>query len=219
MLKQVCPNMTRANKYIANIIKSYKEDEDIHNQYIIELIEYHPTKKLCIDDIEWLKMKNRQPFNQLALFYKNKHTQEIDDISWKMCIRNYYGKYNVENNKLTNIILAFRHEIHKGTKSKYYLENTYKIFGERFGNCVRCQCATTSINVDHYPLPFKAILESFIKKNNIKLENVETFENEKCEINFKNEELGNQWLKYHDEKASFRILCSSCNSSLGSYGF
>ena len=104
--------MTNANKFISKILNNYKEDDEISDEYIIELITHHPTKQLNIYNIEWLRMKIRPPYNKLALFYKDKNTSNIDDISWKLCVKNLYGKYNKNKEILNNIKLAFRNEIH-----------------------------------------------------------------------------------------------------------
>ena len=39
------------------------------------------------------------------------------------------------------------------------------------------------------------------------------------EIRIKDENLASKWLNYHDNKAQYRLLCSSCNSHFGSYGY
>ena len=46
------------------------------------------------------------------------------------------------------------------------------------------------------------------------LHTIEVYENENCEIKFKDRSLADKWLKYHDDKACYRMLCKRCNSSL-----
>ena len=98
--------MTQANTYVSSTIQSLQEDIMIEDSAIKELIQYHPTKQL--NDVEWLKMKIRPPFNQLVLTYK-KNGQE-DDISWKLCIHNLYGNYNADEKLLKEIKLELRIE-------------------------------------------------------------------------------------------------------------
>ena len=52
ILKDKCSNMTRANKYISNIIKSLNIGEPINNKFIKELVYYHPTKNINSDEVE-----------------------------------------------------------------------------------------------------------------------------------------------------------------------
>ena len=76
-LKKKCKNMTNANKFISKILNNYKEDDEISDEYIIELITHHPTKQLNTYNIEWLRMKIRPPYNKLALLLLSKLLSEF----------------------------------------------------------------------------------------------------------------------------------------------
>jgi len=54
-------------------------------------------------------------------------------------------------------------------------------------------------------------------KNN--LCNIDIFENERNEIRIKDEKLASKWLSHHDNISQYRLLCKSCNSHFGSYGY
>ena len=123
-LKKRCSNMTRARKYISGIIKSFNIGDIIEDTTIQELVQYHPTKQIDINKIEWLKIKLRQPYNKPALFYKYKNGSNEDDISWILCIRNLYGKYNRGEEYIKDVKTAFRNESHKGTKKQYFIRKT-----------------------------------------------------------------------------------------------
>jgi len=218
-LKKECKNMTNANKFISNILKSCNNDQNIENIIILELIKYHPTKQIKIDDIEWLKMKKRPPFNTEALFYKYKNNEKVDDISWKLCIKNLYGNYNRDKEYENDVNSGFRNESHIGTKKQFFIDNTKLIEGKFMGVCNNCKIVTSDITTDHYPLPYKEILNIFINENNIKLIDIDIFENENFEIRMKNYELANKWRIYHDNLANYRLLCKSCNSHFGCYNY
>jgi len=211
IVKSNCKNMTQANKYVSSIIQSLQEDVMIEDSAIKELIQYHPTKQL--NDIEWLKLKTRPPFKQLSLTYKKDGKE--DDISWKLCIRNLYGKYSADEEHEKDIKQAFRFEIHKGTKSQFFIQNTKCCIGL----CAECKISTRDITIDHYPTPYKKILETFLHENNIKLPKVEVFLNDINEYIIKEKELAQKWLTTHDNQATYRLLCRSCNSRNGSYGY
>lgn len=87
------------------------------------------------------------------------------------------------------------------------------------GICNNCNKKTETITTDHYKLSYKEIFDNFININNIILSNIDVFENEDNEIRIKDENLASKWLNYHDNKAKYRMLCSSCNSHFGSYGY
>ncbi len=218
-LKKRCSNMTRARKYISGIIKSFNIGDIIEDTTIQELVQYHPTKQIDINKIEWLKIKLRQPYNKPALFYKYKNGSNEDDISWILCIRNLYGKYNRGEEYIKDVKTAFRNESHKGTKKQYFINNTTNINGIFMGECNNCNIKTDNITTDHYKLSYKEILDNFIYINNLNLCNIEIFENEYNEIRLKDENLASKWLKYHDNVSQYRLLCKPCNSHFGSYGY
>ena len=211
--------MTEANKFIGNIMKLKKNEEIVEDKIIIDLIKYHPTKTIDIINLEWLKMKIRSPFNKLSLFYKYKNSDVEDDISWKLCIRNLYGKYNHDKENLNNIKSAFRNESHLGTKKQYLIDNSTLCNNVFMGICNNCNVYTKNITTDHYKIPYKKILDNFIQLNNIDLHNIDIYENEDNTIKIKDNNLASKWLKYHDSKAVYRFLCGSCNSHFGSYGY
>jgi hypothetical protein len=213
--------MTRANKYIGCILKKFDEGEVIEDRNILELVKYHPTKRINIDNVEWFKMKNRPPFNKLALFYKYTDSEREDDIAWKKCVRNLYGKYNRDKEYVNDVKAAFRNESHIGSKKQYYIDNTWHN-GDRFtGKCDECKLVFQSprITTDHYPIPYKKIFETFVKQNSIELCEVDVLENEKFELRLKDEAFADIWRTYHDNEAEYRLACTSCNSHFGSYGY
>ena len=218
-LKEQCLNMTQATKFISNILKTLPIEENIDNMIIKELVQHHPTKRINISNVEWFKIKIRPPYNKPALHYKYKKSDNIDDISWKLCIRNLYGKYNRDKEYENDVKAAFRNESHMGTKKQYFIDNTTLKNDCFVGQCVHCKKKTGKISTDHYELPYKKILDRYIEKKNIDLRTVDIFENEDNEIRIKDETLASDWLKFHDSNAKYRMLCISCNSHFGSYGY
>ena len=210
--------MAKANKFIGSIIREYEDGQDVDNVYIKEVIEYHPMKKIKVSDMEWLKIKTRPPYNTLSLFYKYKNVPE-DDISWKLCIRNYYGKYKSEEIKIQDIHTAFRNEAFFGNL-EIYRKNYLYTDDAKCSECVEgTESKCSKLVVDHYPTPFKKIYDSFIKEKNINLTKIQVYENSDNMIRLKDNILTKEWLKYHDNIARFRLLCKSCNSHFGSYGY
>ena len=87
------------------------------------------------------------------------------------------------------------------------------------GKCNNCGKKTKNITTDHYKLSYKEIFDNFIQINNINLRNIEIFENELNGKRIKDKILASKWLNYHDNNAKYRLLCNSCNSHFGSYGY
>jgi len=218
-LQERCSTMTQAIKYISDIIKKLPIEENIQDKHIIELVKYHPTKQININNVIWFKMKLRPPFNKPALHYKYKNSDIIDDISWKLCIKNLYKKYNRDKEYENDVKSAFRNESHIGTKKNYFITNTTINNNIFIGKCQNCNVITENITTDHYPIVYKEIFNDFIKINNINLSNIDIFENDQNEIRLNDRILASKWLKFHDNKAQYRLLCNSCNSYFGSYGY
>tara|TARA_Y100001970_G_C14191391_1_gene835594 strand:- start:195 stop:857 length:663 start_codon:yes stop_codon:yes gene_type:complete len=218
-LKELWSSMTQANRGVSNIIRTANIGEIIEDRIIKELVKHHPTKRIDVNKVEWFKVELRPPFNTPALFYKYKNSRIKDDISWKLCIRNLYGKYNRDKEYEKDVKAAFRNESHIGTKKQYFINNTTIKNNIFMGICNNCNKKTEKITTDHYKLSYKEIFDNFININNINLSNIDIFENEDNEIRIKDENLASKWLNYHDNKAQYRLLCSSCNSHFGSYGY
>ena len=210
--KKIYPNMSRAKKYVSEIIKNQSNETIIENIYIKELIKYHPYKKIDSNNVEWLKLKIREPYNKPALYYKYKNSEIIEDISWHKCIKHLYGKYYKDVDNKKNITHSFRTEIYMGTKNDYYMNNILH------GKCDNCK-TKKNLAVDHYILSFQEILDNFIEINKINLGNIEIHKNDNNEIRLTDNILGLKWKNYHDSRARYRLLCGKCNSHFSTYGY
>lgn len=210
-------NLTNGRKYITAIIEKYKENEKVNDIEILELLQYHPTKHITIKNIDYLIMRVRSPYNNLALFYKYKDNERVDDISYVNCIKNLFGKYVRDKEYEKDVMTAFRNESHIGSKKQYFISNT-KVENDLFyGICDHCKIETNNITTDHFPIPYKQIFQNFIKEEQLILSGIEIFENNFNEIRIQNGEFAKKWLVYHDEIATYRLLCKPCNSHFGSY--
>ena len=216
-LKIKLKNITNGKKYIKNLLNKYKENDKINETDILSLLEFHPTKKLNIETIDYLILKVRKPFNQLALFYKCKNNDKLDDISYVICIQNIFGKYKQTNDY--DIYTAFRNESHLGSKKQYFIDNTKIENNHFYGMCNNCNLKTTNITTDHHKISYKEIFTKFVELENIIISNVVVYENENNEIRITDTTLVDKWRMYHDNIAVYRLLCKSCNSHFGSYGY
>jgi hypothetical protein len=211
-------NMTTGKKIIGDILKKYKANEIVEDIDILTLLRYHPTKHIQTENIEYLTLKIRPPYNTLSLYYKYKDNDIVDDISYVMCIKNMFGKYTRDKTYEEDVKNAFRNESHVGKKKQFFIDNTVGEGDTFFGVCAHCNKRTEKIAVDHYEAPFKQILGEFLIKESIQILDTEVFENEKHEMRLRDTKLAKRWLEFHDSKAKFRILCKSCNSHFGAYG-
>lgn len=158
-------------------------------------------------EIEDIKVAKVQFDNKcFEVFYNDKTSHYI---SYLMIINK--RKYSPESLFYT----ACRNSIHsdiRSVKQEYFDNNSVK--GQ-----VKCQetgklSKWTELVADHrQPNTFSIIVDRFKEVNSIDLEAVEFTSNEQNHIIFKDENLTQNFKKYHKEKASLRIVRKECNSS------
>ena len=205
------------SKLIKDTINNYNEDIFFNDDLIEDLLlNHHPDKKIL--SIKSLVRKIKKPYKTLCLYVKNDYNQLIS-VSVNKCIEYKYDKYDPIKQKKIQISDGFRTIINCGTKTEYYFDYTSKNEeNERVGVCNSCQ-KRGKVCVDHYPIPFKKILNDFISKENIIYDNVKVQYIKNSGFNLVDKTLQNQFLYYHDLNASYRTLCRQCNSSFGSYSY
>jgi hypothetical protein len=217
-LKCKLKNVTYAKKHIGQILGSFGENENVDDQDVLHVLAYHPTKHINVANIEYLTMKKRPPFNTLSLYYKYCDSVVIDDISYVLCIKNLFGKYSPDKQYEDDVKTAFRNESHVGSKKSYFVDHTEVRDGLFKGMCDHCGVLTVP-TTDHHTIPYKVILDRFVREEFVCLHEVEIFENNDNELRVKNTSLAKKWQIFHDKHAQYRLLCKSCNSRFGSYGF
>ena len=207
-------NMTKTNNYVSNYFKKYNIGDNISlNDDIINIFKYHPNKNIIIENLDELVFFARPPYYTKALYYRYKNSNTYEDISWKNCIRNIFGKFKYD--KCFFITQAFRHAIHYTKRLEFKTNNTIK----NIGICDNCNIETNNIDIDHYGMPFIKILNDFASLNNIVISNIEYYKNKNNEYIITDNNIKNNWIEYHDNLASFRLLCKSCNSKFSCYNY
>lgn len=189
-----------------NLLNLFLEDEEYETEEfaMIDVNEFKQDEKLIIKEIKIARVQfNTKCFE---IFYEN---GESEYISYLMMLNN--TKYTPE--KL--FYVACRNSVHndiKTVKQEYFDKNSVK--GQ-----VKCQETSilsnwTELAVDHrQPNTFSIIVDRFKEVNKFELDEIEYTSNDQNHIIFKNDNLTEQFRKYHMEKASLRIVRKECNSS------
>jgi hypothetical protein len=184
--------------------------ENENSEQIIEdESDYDDNEEVDEDELEIEDIKvARVQFNNkcFEVFYTDNTSQYI---SYLMIINK--RKYNPESLFYT----ACRNSIYsdiRSVKQEYF--DKYSVRGQ-----VKCQetgelSKWTDLVVDHrQPNTFSIIVDRFKEVNRIDLDSVEFTSNEQNHIIFKDDNLTQEFKKYHKEKANLRIVRKECNSS------
>jgi thymidine kinase len=73
------------------------------------------------------------------------------------------------------------------------------------------------MEIDHKNIPFSKIMDDFLMENGLTIADVKlshTFHNE-----IFNTAIKSSWIRYHDSVVEYRLLCKSCNASIGDSGY
>jgi hypothetical protein len=125
-----------------------------------------------------------------------------------------YEKYDKEKNIITNVYHTFRDAISSTSRQQYFFENCLYKNNEYIGVCDLCKI-NSKVVIDHYENSFQKILDNFLLENNVILSNIIVMEIDNI-YEFVDKEFQQKWIKYHDTHAKYRLLCNSCNCSMGS---
>jgi hypothetical protein len=216
-LKKILKNLTNGKKYITNFINNQPVDIPFNNDIIQLLLTFHPNKNgKNIDNIEHTIVRHRPPYNHKSLYIKTKDRAE-DDISYVLCLKVLYDKYDRTQHTIADITSTFRNTISNTSRQLFFFNKCVLENNEYLGICVICN-KKDKPDIDHYPISFQQILDEFLTENNIILENVKFKEIDNC-FEFTDYEFQNKWIRHHDKIAKFRVLCKYCNRSNGSNGY
>lgn len=210
--KNKLQNISKGKKYITNKLKTtytvgcvFRNDDELSL-----LLRFHPTK--TITNIDYLVLRHRPPFNDIALYYKQKDEDEEDDVSYVACIQNMFGKYDFDKVTLRFINHGLRTAVFDSDYRKQF-------FGSRSNICFHCQKETDMLHVDHYETPFVKIVDDFMSLNNRNIMDTEVVETSDGKISIVDEALKVDWVRYHDSVANYQISCTSCNMKKGCYKY
>lgn len=209
-LKVILKNQTTGIKMITAELSNYDTFEKFDNEVIESILTYHPRKS--ISNIQYLIIKKHPQFKTKMLCYKQ-HNEPEDNVSYKHCIKNIFGRYSNDKNQTNNKKKAFRNATYNIKRATFRdnLESKH---------CQDCGCMPENekYHIDHYKVSFKEILERFLEKKNLKLNNVITYYDD-SQYHISNRKLKDEFIEYHDSRVIYKLLCPRCNMSNGSYGY
>lgn len=177
-------------------------EQNVHRTYnknnqefyiMLNFLEKHPNYlNWKNQEPEWFEITRSPKKKHIQVYVKFTNLKNKRLVSWKSCET---GKIN----KTDNLSYAMRNSISEQTQS--YRQSHY------IKKCEICE-SYNNIEVDHYPKKFREIKSEFLEldfpipktrfyKNKIIFCNNSTFEE--------------MWKEYHNQNATYRYLCSTCN--------
>ena len=212
----------RSMKDLKNEIRRQIKNESIDQRFFLEILKHHPTKTSTLYDT---KGRPRKIYVGMSI-YKSPALMiegDIEPISWTKCVKRIFAKdLDRENTKESYrlSIAAMRHQVFhgKGSAIKLFLES--KSISDR--SCEMCKVQDgedgIQIDVDHYPIRFEDLVESFLQYKNMNHKDLGKMKKTNAAFDktgvihvFQSETFANEWQKWHDTKARFRFLCNGCN--------
>lgn len=216
-LKKTLKNITNGKKHITNFIDNQPINTPFNDDIIRLLLTFHPNRReKNVDNIEYVVVRIRPPYNHKSLYIKTKDKPE-DDISYILCLKVLYEKYDKTQHTISDITSTFRNTISNTSRQIFFFDNCVFEDDNYYGICGICN-KRDKPDIDHYPIPFQQILDDFLTENKIIFKNIKFKEIHNC-LEFIDYELQNKWIRYHDKTAKFRVLCKYCNRSNGSNGY
>lgn len=214
-LKYYLKNMTNGTKIITGIISKKPFNTPFHDDMLQLLLTFHPMydqKKL--NNLSHLEVRKSPPFFKNTLFFLT--TDNVcDDVSYKMCIKNLFDKFDNSTLIRDDTLKAFRNAIFNDSRLR---SSFYKNIGSS-PICQHCNTFCDEFHIDHYCKPFSQLLDEFLLLENITLHDVKVIQPSSQFLKIKDCKLQSKWVSYHDKHATLRLLCKSCNLSLGAYGY
>ena len=217
LIKTKLRNVTNGRKYVTSIIQEQELNQHFRNEELEAILQYHPN---CIEkgvsNIDYLAVRIKPPYKGRSLYLKSHDNDAEDSISYVNCIESMFDKFDQSKQDILHIIEAFCNAIHNHYKTAFLYTNTRDVDGSRYGECSRCK-QDVKAEVDHYEMPFKSILNSFCSTYNVKIAKTNVIWENNTPV-IEDVTIKNKWIDHHDKIVQYRILCRSCNSSMGSYG-
>lgn len=179
-----------------------------------ETIGYHPDPTKVDGPIKYLEIR-MSLYKQRTLFFKD--DVKIDSIGYNTCISTALGLKS-PSTQCHNVQKAFRREIVDG-RNQFMKEN----ITDNKGKCADCQGIfptryqsenNVHIQVDHIE-SFNIIYSDFINEHDINPDTIQLEKDDWFAYCLADYSLRTKWIKYHDDRVKYQLLCSPCNIKKG----
>jgi len=169
-----------------------------------ELFNVHPNKEKISKMVD-IAIKSNPMYPNTDIIYIIDEDGNYDTVSYKTAFESKKPKYSYIGILMRNLIQS----------------QTYSFFNNNKQECELCEYNGAHLAVDHFQIPFIKLRDDFLSERKVPIIN-QTDDGGNPILDDDNEEhvkFRKEWLIYHQENAKLRILCRSCNCSMGDYGY
>lgn len=204
---------------IKHIIDHAIVNTKIENNELKKMLLHHPCplkSAKTSEDVEYCVVR-LDKFNKRTLWVKKTDTEKEYTVSWVTCVNAMFGKTTpAAAVKRNNVKSAFRESVSMTARYQFILH--HPLTGD--SQCSVCgNKELDKFEVDHKNISFMKLLEAFLKEKNLKMEDVGIQKSEDTSDAYQfvlsDKQMENEWILFHDTKAEFQWLCSTCNRSKG----
>jgi len=203
---------TAAHRVVAAHLTQFPMDMRFSDKGLSALMLHHPTKKFKKTSGFTFALCSRPPYYTKSL-YVEALTGGLIDCSWKKCIENLYGGYNIDRENKAKKLQALRNDAFKSAKSK----EAHEMYGNG-GECGVCKKDNKHLDIDHDGKPFALIVDEFLASMRLGLPDLQ-IEYRNNAFQLRQRAVKKAWRKFHDENAVLKGVCHTCNCSKGSGGY
>ena len=202
---------------IKNFLNNIETTKYFESRLIDDLVKHSP-KNIYSSNNKFKYVLRKNNYGTRTLYYVAGSYNREYPFNWRNCIKNKHNIYDPQYEINLRVRTSFREVIKLGTYGDYSRKHTIynKDIKQRMSinGCDICGVKERG-QIDHYGVFFVDILDSYIKKNNLSYnilyEKYIKFDNNIKRWTLNDPKMINEWLWFHDQLASYRILCETCN--------
>jgi hypothetical protein len=174
--------------------KSLRSEHPNEYVFFYELFQKHPhAERKRVSEITDICIQ--KSWGEFRLGYILRDGTK-DTISWNKCLSGKQDSPDMLLSRALRTAIMYQMKIYRRSQ---------------INCCVLCS-SDTQITVDHYPVKFRHIRDEFLQTHAPPTIFTKNYRSQDC---FREEdaEFEREWQEFHEQKASYRILCSTCNAT------
>lgn len=211
-MKHRFSSRTLASKNISRIINSQNVGEPFDCKILRDLAGYEPCKK---NDIKCFHIMCHPQFHNRKLLVIEDHSGVYHRMKYSKCLEVAYKRPTRSMDDVRcgwhkqDVIQGFREAIRLGSVETYRKRTI-----NRKSCCNQCG-SVHNLQVDHKEKSFNTLLTEFLNDKEVNLQDVKIICEDNVTHELENILLRDEWIKFHDNRVTYQVLCRLCNIRKG----